>query len=80
MPQGVAEDGILLPSPGGRRDHRTRFGGGSGKMELHPEPMVKLKSIGDKREIVWALTAREESRGGLHGGFTAAVPSERGRQ
>lgn len=43
--------------------------GESGKIELHPEPMVKLKSIKDKREIVWARMAREESQGKLHGGF-----------
>lgn len=38
-------------------------------MELLPEPMVKLKNIEDKREIVWALMAKEESRGGLQRGL-----------
>lgn len=53
--------------------------GESGKMELHPEPTVKLKSIKDKREIVWARMAREESQGRLHGGFHSSG-TERERQ
>lgn len=48
-------------------------------MELHPEATVKLKSIKDKREIVWARMAREESQGRLCGGFHSSG-TERERQ
>ena len=48
-------------------------------MELHPWAHGEAGNAEDKREIVWVLMAKEESQGGLHGGFHSRG-TERERQ